>query len=66
MKKNSLLVAVLVVLLPMSTWACAMCQAGATKENVAAWEGITLFLALMPLVSVGSIFYWIYAKSKKG
>jgi hypothetical protein len=66
MKKALLFVTVLVILSPMSTWACAMCQAGGTKENVAAWEGITLFLALMPLISVGSIFYWIYAKSKRG
>ena len=65
MKYIVVLFFIILMMSPMLSSACAFCQGGANKENIAGYEGITLFLALMPIISVGSIFYWIYAKSKK-
>lgn len=53
-----------IFLLPLMVGACPMCQGGPSKDTVLAYKGITLFLALLPILGGGGIFYWIYLRSK--
>ncbi len=67
MKPNfrTLLLCAAFFLLPFLSEACPMCQGGTSKDTIFAYKGITLFLALLPVLGGGGIFYWIYLRSKK-
>jgi len=66
MKRAKQIVFIVCVLAPMLTVACPLCQGGQgiSKETIFAYKGITLFLALLPILGSGGIFYWIYLKNK--
>ena len=65
MKKNIWLsIFSILILLPAIAGACPLCQGGASEKTAIAYKGITLFLALMPIIGGGGIFYWIYCKNK--
>lgn len=66
MKKKhlSLILFLVIFLVPVIAHACPMCQGGPSKDTIFAYKGITLFLALLPIVGAGGIFYWIYLRSK--
>ncbi len=67
-KKNivSILVLVVIVAAPFIIKACPLCQGGGTSpETIRAYKGITLLLALLPVLGGGILFYWIYTKIKK-
>lgn len=49
---------------PEITDACPMCQPGFTKDQVSAYKGITLLLALLPIVGGTALFLWIFKKYK--
>ncbi|MBX7153655.1 MAG: hypothetical protein U0Y96_06080 [Candidatus Kapaibacterium sp.] len=55
------------VLHPEVLTACPLCQGGqgVSQQTIAAYKGITLLLALLPVVGAGGIFYWIYNKYKR-
>ncbi len=58
-----LLVAVLQCM-PTIVNACAMCQAGVTKEYISAYKITTAILVLIPITTVGLLIYWIYRKNR--
>lgn len=66
MKRNytSIILFLFIFLIPLVGSACPMCQGGPTKDTILAYKGITLFLALLPILGGGGIFYWIYLRSK--
>lgn len=51
--------------LPYFANACPMCQGDTKGRTVKAYKGITLMLALMPIVGSAGISYWIYNKYKQ-
>ena len=53
-----------IILFPSIMAACPLCQGGAKKDTDFAYKGITLFLALLPILWAFAIFYWIKIKSK--
>ena len=68
MKTRSIISAFIVlaiVLFSIEANACPLCQGGAAKDTAFAYKGITLFLALLPILGAGGIFYWIKIKSNK-
>lgn len=46
--------------------ACPLCQGGQgiSKDTITAYKGVTLFLALLPIIGSAGIFYWIYKRKK--
>lgn len=63
--KKKYLIFLAVFLFPLIVGACPMCQGGPSKDTILAYKGITLFLALLPIIGVGGIFYWVYIRSKR-
>jgi hypothetical protein len=64
-KYISHLICLVSVIFPLLSNACPMCQGGPSENTIMAYKCITLFLALMPIVGGGGIFYWIYLRTKK-
>lgn len=52
------------LLYPMLSSACSMCQSGYTAGQVTAYKQITLLLAVTPVLGGIFIFRWIYKKSQ--
>jgi hypothetical protein len=67
MKRKYIILSIFVAscFLPALSDACPLCQAGATKRTNKAYTEVTAFLALLPIIGGGGIFYWLHAKSKK-
>ncbi len=61
-----LLTVFVVVCYGISMTACPLCQGGQglSENTISAYKGITLLLALMPLVGSASIFYWIHRRQR--
>lgn len=55
-------------LFPQLGTACPLCQGGqgVSEKTIFAYKGITLLLALLPVVGCSAIFYWINLKTKQG
>lgn len=51
-------------LVPEFSGACPLCEGGAKAETRTAYRGITLLLALMPVLGCIGIFRWLYLKQK--
>ena len=53
--------------LPLVAPACPLCQGGQgySNDSIFAYKAMTLFLALLPILGCGGIFYWIYCKYKR-
>ncbi len=51
--------------LPIITRACSVCLGGYTPEQLNAYLITTGFLASMPIIMAGLIFYWIYKRYKQ-
>lgn len=60
-----LLSIILILTLPETIAACPLCQGSGTKDTDFAYKGITLFLALLPIIGAWGIFYWIRLQNKK-
>lgn len=60
-KKNYIFLIILyAVVFPAIANACPLCQGGGTtKDTITVYKGITLFLALLPILGAGGIFWWI-------
>lgn len=54
-----------IILVSIGANACPLCQGAATKDTDFAYKGITLFLALLPILGAIGIFYWINMKYNK-
>lgn len=66
--KNGLLVASLswlIVQLPTVAHACSVCTAGRDEENQTAFLLSTLFMSLLPLVTIGTLVYVLWRRFKK-
>ena len=66
MKKNILILVILLIALPFFADACPLCQgdAGYSQATLTSYKVITGFLASLPMVMGGGIFWWIYKKKK--
>lgn len=66
-RKTAILILIFsaIFLLPSVIEACPLCQGGAEKDTDFAYKGITLFLALLPILGGCGIFYWFYHQNKK-
>lgn len=53
------------LLVPVISNSCPMCQGAPSNDTIFAYKGITLFLALLPIIGAGGIYFWIYLRSKK-
>jgi hypothetical protein len=61
------LIAAILLAFPVVADACPLCQGGggSSQKTIIAYKNTTLFLALLPLVTCGGIFYWIYRRYKR-
>jgi len=66
MKKYIPLLLVLFLALPFVADACPLCQGGAgySQATLTSYKVVTGFLASLPMVMGGGIFWWIYKKKK--
>lgn len=48
-----------------SAVACPMCKPGGGAGTVAAYQGTTIFLALLPFAFLAAMFYWLKKKINK-
>lgn len=66
MKRKYLILTIFTAIyfLPVASNACPLCQAGATKRTNKAYKEVTAFLALLPIIGGGGIFYWLRSGSK--
>ena len=65
-KRDSILLAISFLACSFAAAACPLCQSGDgyTQETISAYKGITLLLALLPIIGAGGIFTWIYRRQK--
>ncbi len=61
----SALVAWVIVQSPRVAEACAVCTAGRDEENQAAFLWSTLFMSLLPLISIGTLVFVIRRRYQK-
>lgn len=55
----------LILFAPHMMEACSVCGGANSPLQTSAYLNTTFFLAGMPMVIVGLVFYWIYRKSKQ-
>jgi len=60
-----LMVFSLLLFIPYFSDACPLCKPGGAGGSVAAYQGTTFFLALLPFAFLAAIFYWLKNKINK-
>ena len=54
----------IILALPASIEACAVCGLSGTRDSWLAYLVMTLVMSALPLVMIGGVAFWVYRRSK--
>jgi hypothetical protein len=57
-------VGVLVLAVPASLGACAVCGLTGTRDNGLAYLAMTVVMSGLPLAMIGGVVFWVYRRTK--